>query len=1212
VPSSPLEYFPGAEGLRAYLHGILPESQLVSAPVDAVHQPLVLLRTSHTMAAFAFANGDAGKSYEALYGSFKNYYAEQHGNWDALDLAFVFCVRPDLPNLDRFCSNVETDVYFCRKFVVPLAEPLGSSLARLPFLPLTPLSGHSLRPPSTQTFLQQCGVPAVLAKFLVVQHARSPEGIVDDCTRGDFGETQKLTPAAATPITQVEHSAESIRIEAITIKNFRAYRKPQTFSLGSDVTVLYGPNGFGKTSFFDAVDFAVTGEIGRVKSSGEAHFKKTAQHLDSKSEESSVSLSFWCNGALRKVTRAVSDRKQALLDGRSTDRKTVLGELTGGDIPATDRVENFISLFRATHLFSQEQQELMKDFQNDCRLSSEIVSRMLAFEDYANAVTKAAKVRGILQTAIANAGDEIKKLSAEIVEESKELDRLGQTAKAHINVESLDTEIEALREKLSNAGIAVTPQKPDPLIVRGWRTSLEVRIAEGQSRSDRLSNLAKEAAGLPQTRADLADSQHQVVEKEKTLITIDERHTAADLEFQRAQRLLDEVNVRSRETQSKANVLKWVRSTKPLFLRLLEKERALNAELNKAKEALALHRTNEDAATGKLRYHNDLAAQKSEQLNTKRIELSAVQSLNELLTPWQINRDRLAAIGKLEQTAAKSLESLRTEARDLALQVTAVTAEEARLSRQVAQLDENQSGLRKLLSQLIGHVRGGICPLCGVDHKSQEELARRIQSHIHADVASGARADLNGVRERVRQLAERTANNKQKEQATDRELSNLKTEQDTVKAHIDEFENSAVKLGVILEASDPSPAEQLHGRLTRFQQEIGELNQQINDLNDAVGTARAELETTKTLAAAKSSEMADQTAALTRLREELNPLRDDPRVKQVPLDIGDEQLTELERLNGEQLSETMAEALKAESEATQRKTVVSTIRHESTSVKTQLSTLRTKVIDLQGKIRQITARIEESKLPSDASEEMLLSLIAEESRAQAQLLALRDSVSNLELVIDAATTSAALLQLRQNVRSKEKAVANATRQRDLQQPWLKYFEDLSRLVSSQQNEAIASFTREYGPRTSVIQRRLRSVYGFDDIDIQSQESTIIVRIKRRGESLRPTDYFSQSQQQTLFLGLFLTACISQTWSSFCPIFLDDPVTHFDDLNTYAFLDLIVGLLEPQLGKRQFIISTCDEKLLQLARQKFRHLGDRAKFYRFSAISAEGPVVDEVG
>ena len=188
---------------------------------------------------------------------------------------------------------------------------------------------------------------------------------------------------------------------------------------------------------------------------------------------------------------------------------------------------------------------------------------------------------------------------------------------------------------------------------------------------------------------------------------------------------------------------------------------------------------------------------------------------------------------------------------------------------------------------------------------------------------------------------------------------------------------------------------------------------------------------------------------------------------------------------------------------------------------------------------------------------------------------------------------------------------HAEGKRDRHQPWVKYFEEVSRLVSSQQNEAIANFTREYGPRTSVIQRRLRSVYGFDEIEIRSRESTINVRVNRHGEALCPTDYFSQSQQQTLLLGLFLTACSSQTWSAFSPVFLDDPLTYFDDLNTYAFLDLIVGLLESDFGKRQFVISTCDEKLLKLARQKFRYLSERAKFYRFSAIGADGPIIDEI-
>lgn len=196
MPNSPHSSIASSGDVRTYLEGILPHPDLSSTTVNEAYEPLLLLHTKHIVAAFAFANGDMRKSYDALYGGFKGFYAQQKGKWDTLDLAFVFCVGEEKQDLDGFRSNVETDVYFCRKFVVPLAAPLGASLARLPFLPLRPLHGQSLRPASAQTFLQQCGVPAILAKYLVVQRERGPERIVEDCASGKFGEPKKLTRVA--------------------------------------------------------------------------------------------------------------------------------------------------------------------------------------------------------------------------------------------------------------------------------------------------------------------------------------------------------------------------------------------------------------------------------------------------------------------------------------------------------------------------------------------------------------------------------------------------------------------------------------------------------------------------------------------------------------------------------------------------------------------------------------------------------------------------------------------------------------------------------------------------------------------------------------------------------------------------------------------------------------------------------------------------------
>jgi exonuclease SbcC len=1211
MPSLPRNPHESADSVRAYLEDVLPDSQLADARVQSGYEPLLLLRTKHVMAAFAFSNGDMRKSYEDLYGGFKRYYSEQQGRWDNLDLAFVFCVRPDVPNLDRFCSNLETDVYFCRKFVVPLRSPLDASLARLPFLPLTPLHGQSMRPPSAQTFLQQCGVPPMLAKFLVVQRERSPEGIVEDCMDGRFGEPVELTPALNAPVAHIDRVLAPVRLDSVVIKDFRAYRKSQTFDLGADVTILYGPNGFGKTSFFDAIDFAVTGEIGRIKSSGDAHFNKTAKHLDSKAEESVVSLFVSSGGAVRKVTRRVSDRKQALLDGRTTDRKAILAELTGGDIPATDRVENFVSLFRATHLFSQEHQELTKDFERDCELSEQIVSHLLAFEDYANAVNKASKVREIAQTTVEAADKEIRDLSEQIVDEKLELDRLGRTARAHTPTGALDDVIESLRRKVREAGISVPPEESDLAMVRGMRASIEARNSESQARIARLSGLAKDAVAMPGATAELGRLREQLSQKEQALDTVDKKRLAAEQELQRAQQKLSEITARRSAAQTRAAILEWVRTTQPRYADILERQRGINEELKRATTMLTNARESEAKVAGELRTQERDTNQATDELTRKRNELTVVLALNEAVTSWQANHARRSVVGEAEQASLKSLESLGVEERDIASQLAEVVAEEARLTRQIAEVDRNQSELRKLLSQLQGHVRSGTCPLCGENHGTKDELLSRIQKQVAADAASGARTDLARVQEKAKRLSERVAICKETKDRTTANLASLRTERSKLAEEIEKFEDAVGKLGIAVELVGQTTMQQLQSRYQQLQQESADLNRQVQERTFKIQGARTALADLRSRMAATTAELAEKETALADLLAQANRFREDPRFAQFPLDIQPEQLAEHEHGNLQELAELNTHIANAEVAVSHSTSQVDSIRHESISLKAELPALRNEIATVQKTVTEVSGRFEESKLSPDAGEATVLAMVAQESRAQAQFVELRELATGIEMAIDTATTAAALTRLRQNVVNKERAVTIATAKREQHRPWMKYFDALSVLVSSQQNEAIAHFTREYGPRTSVIQRRLRSVYGFDEVEIHSHESTIRVRVKRRGEELRPTDYFSQSQQQTLLLGLFLTACLSQTWSALAPVFLDDPVTHFDDLNTYAFLDLIVGLLESDSGQRQFIISTCDEKFLQLARQKFRQLGERARFYTFSAIGADGPVIGEI-
>jgi len=56
------------------------------------------------------------------------------------------------------------------------------------------------------------------------------------------------------------------RIEQVEIKDFRGFNgEHPPINTNSKFVLLFGPNGFGKTSFFDAVEWLFTGVIRRFE-----------------------------------------------------------------------------------------------------------------------------------------------------------------------------------------------------------------------------------------------------------------------------------------------------------------------------------------------------------------------------------------------------------------------------------------------------------------------------------------------------------------------------------------------------------------------------------------------------------------------------------------------------------------------------------------------------------------------------------------------------------------------------------------------------------------------------------------------------------------------------------------------------------------------------------------------------------------------------------
>lgn len=1167
--------------------------------------PAVVMSRQHAVTAFAV--GDQA-DYLPLYEAFKKHYLKNTVQWSTKDISFVYCLPASVSVEPDFCSRVEVDVYFCRKYVIRLDESPAESLARLPFLPLSPITpGVQTRPPTAQTLLRQRNVKTELARALVVPSASSAAKILAGCLADNFGAADTLQSPIG-PATTAEAGEKRVQatLKSIAIENFRAYRKKKEFELGTAVTILYGPNGFGKTSFFDALDFAVTGGVGRL-AKAPGGLARVAKHLDGQTAPTEVTLTIEREGETHVIKRTLADLNNAKVDGKDTSRKEVLSLLTGGSAPGADRVDSLVDLFRATHLFSQENQELTQYVASKCELSSELVSRMLAFEDYASGLKKADEVLKLAVQELSKANTEIANASQVIANERKELERLEGLAASDTSTEALDARFAALEEKITTAGFDMTGVTPRD--TRGLRASLEAAAAEAVTRRGVLSRAIEQVNALAILREQVDPMHAQLTERQSQMQRAEEHEKEESERLTNLSSQLATLKMQEQTLRLKQEGYSWALSVKPVYDQLTNQAQSLAAGLPALASRITEQRGELEKAAAA--HHEALALLEQAEAAVKAASAKRIlfQEVKDATLAWEQAEPILIERQAAEIQLQTSINELRRQRNELQQAEHAQELLVANSERELADARSSDSRLKQLISELRGYVDGPSCQLCGHDHGSAEDLLAAIDQRMQHSVriiqlteaAATQRASLQTLVGQRQALVARM----EQEQLL---LNQAQMQRSQLEQQRASAERSLSSVGLSRTSETPqqiqSLAAQAHEDELKSAGALGSTRQ-------GVQTAEAALTSVQAAYRALDGQRETADASLSEIQKRLTELLAQAGQGSINLASSLQELTDTERATEEQRAATSATAQSATEQVDAQKAAQAAAKAAVAATRMSQQQLNQAWIEHQGRIQSILSELTAAKFDTDISPEQLSQQVNTSAAREASALGLRDRVAELEVAVDTAATSAAFESIRQRILAKEVAIQEATTRVQKVQPWVGYFTEVKKLLGAQQAYATEHFISEYGPRTAVIQQRLRPVYGFGEIEITSKDSAIDIRINRKGETLRPTDFFSQSQVQTLILGLFLTACSSQTWSGFSSIMMDDPVTHFDDLNTYALLDLILGLQGSPEGERQFVISTCDEKLLQLARHKFRHLGAAAKFYRFQAIGADGPMVSEI-
>ncbi len=182
------------------------------------------------------------------------------------------------------------------------------------------------------------------------------------------------------------------KIKEISINAFRAYEDEQKFNLMhrtsgkvADLVAIYAPNGYGKTSFFDAVEWAVTGTIDRLNVG--TPIKEEVRNVDThilknrgtEAEFGNVTIISEDDGIFsvntkKKTGRMKSDFKQGDTVKISSQLATILDEkdtFCTTNLLAHDKITGFLQNYTAEN--KTDELTVMWDESNYSEILKEII-----------------------------------------------------------------------------------------------------------------------------------------------------------------------------------------------------------------------------------------------------------------------------------------------------------------------------------------------------------------------------------------------------------------------------------------------------------------------------------------------------------------------------------------------------------------------------------------------------------------------------------------------------------------------------------------------------------------------------------------------------------------------------------------------------------------------------------------------------------------------
>lgn len=1155
--------------------------------------------------------------------------SERGSDWPR-DLNLVLLLLQEASATSAIVREILDDRYVCRKFVIQLnGQDVGDVLVDLPFWPADDLfeaTGVTLAE-GVQRAIKGYD-PRLIGDF--ANYSPGAQRIFEKIVQEAYSLSSDLSKDETSVQPRVMHSSQT-RLQAIDITDFRGIRRlaPESLALTGDVVFVYGPNGVGKTSIADAVEWAITGQVSRLERFSRTVQSKTDPFVNVFSNTGQARVI--CQFSNREsICRISSNRSSARFIGehKVPDDRAVIDHVVGTRAPSSDArlgIQQLRDLFRGSHMLSQHD---LRAFLEDTKATDrfDILTKMIGAEEFVRFREKVSTVFRRLHSEIATANEQknslkrnLDDISSRLRERKKEIEKLSHAVTEGVKPDDL---IANFLDSLRHYGClrdedAVRRADGQPIEhrlelvsvhadswIRAKRAEIDELLVSVESLQQGLSAYLESLTRCESLKAEIEQARATSEKWNRELINQEEVRR----NFQTA---FNNLKARQSKAAKRLGDLSWLHESLPGYherrQRLESIQNSLSVSRDKAENSASALQEQQKLINAKRARHKEI----EQLIATKENRYQGLALLKQRLTGVQAVQREMGQLADREKQRDLRMKDLRQQASSAGSEYNESRARIEKLQKAYESEASRHDLLSSLLVRLSQTLQTPECPLCGRGFASVDEAMRMIQEHLSTMPIS--------LKEAARHLEEEKdkAETKRKEVlAIDETIRSVETEvkiirskkteaASQVQAFIAECGSWGLRLPPDLdtwqktvdEALNECQAPDLHTEKVAVGQVIESLASSISEMQKMVDAARQKASQDDRLVVQITAELKTIESEMRQRGFDWDLLPDNERVA---AEISQTQ-REIEQLNS-QIANADTEAQRIESAAATLQASLRKIKEDAASKTSQMShfeSIRTHfVASCRSKGLDPGNAMESFESARLKSSEVLKSLSILDSRRQglgqvATLMRLKREMNSLEFDQDQAD---------------QQYQSSVVREAGLRE-WESRIRNLETEVAKRQVDAVSSHLVRLEPTSQRLYRRLNPhpVFGgikikvdgkTREFDVEAQ--TLLVGNDFGTISVSPSVFFSEAQMNGLAITVFLAGALRQRWSYFDTILIDDPVQQMDDMNVSAFLDLLRGLSD----WRQFIIFTCSRDFYLLALEKLESM-NKCKKGSFVGYRLEG-------